>query len=368
MRGPGPPPAPRRPPPPQPWRAPRTPAAPPPRPPQPPRPPRPPRPVGRRRRWPRRIAGAAVLVVLVLAAGLIGATVWADRGLQRQTALVAYPQRPATGSGTTWLLVGSDSRRDLTEDRQADLATGGDIGDGRTDTVLLVHLPRPGSSTATTVVSLPRDSYLPIPGYGTDKLNAAYGLGGAPLLVRTVEQATGLRVDHYAEIGFGGFADLVDALGGVDLCLPDPIDDPLAGLQLPAGCQRLDGATALGYVRTRATPRADLDRMVDQRMFLTALLHRLTSPTVWLNPVRWVTAPPAALDALTVDDGDRIWDLARLAWALHGGSTDVTVPIGEFGQSDAGAVVLWDHDAAAALFEALRTGAPVPAAVADSQP
>lgn len=309
-----------------------------------------------------------MLVVLAAAAGLVGATVWADRGLHHIAALTAYSQRPAAGSGTTWLLVGSDSRQDLSDDQQAALATGGDLGDGRTDTVLLVHMPRPGSSGATTVVSLPRDSYLPIPGYGTDKLNAAYSLGGAALLVQTVEQATGLRVDHYAEIGFAGFAEVVDALGGVQMCLPEPIDDPLAGLQLPAGCQRLDGAAALGYVRTRATPRADLDRMVDQRMFLAALLHRASSPAVWLNPVRWATAAPAALSALTVDDGDRIWDLARLAWALRGDSTDVTVPIGEFSQSDAGAVALWDDEQAAALFDALRTGAPVPAAVLDAQP
>nr|WP_234806836.1 LCP family protein [Mycolicibacillus koreensis] len=316
----------------------------------------------------RRTASLLVLVVLAAAAGLVGATVWADRGLHHIAALTGYSQRPAAGSGTTWLLVGSDSRQDLSADQQAALATGGDLGDGRTDTVLLVHLPRPGSSGATTVVSLPRDSYLPIPGYGTDKLNAAYSLGGAALLVQTVEQATGLRVDHYAEIGFAGFAEVVDALGGVQMCLPEPIDDPLAGLQLPAGCQRLDGAAALGYVRTRATPRADLDRMVDQRMFLAALLHRASSPAVWLNPVRWATAAPAALSALTVDDGDRIWDLARLAWALRGDSTDVTVPIGEFSQSDAGAVALWDDGQAAALFDALRTGAPVPAAVLDAQP
>ena len=115
------------------------------------------------------------------------------------------------------------------------------------------------------MVSIPRDSYVPIPGHGEDKINAAFALGGAPLLAQTVEQATGLRLDHYAEIGFDGFAEMVDAVGGVTMCLPEPISDPLAGIDLPAGCQELDGRSALGYVRTRATPRADLDRMTNQR-------------------------------------------------------------------------------------------------------
>ena len=126
------------------------------------------------------------------------------------------------------------------------------------------------------------------PGNGKDKINAAFAIGGAPLLTQTVEQATGLRLDHYAEVGFGGFAGLVDALGGVSLCLPESISDPLAGIDLPAGCQELDGRNALGYVRSRATPRADLDRMVNQRQFVSALLQRAASPAVWLNPLALV--------------------------------------------------------------------------------
>nr|WP_082948890.1 LCP family protein [Mycobacterium sp. 1274756.6] len=326
------------------------------------------RPPRRKARWGRRL-GTAVLVLTVLAAaGVIGAGIWVDNALHRIAALTDYPDRPAAGSGTTWLLVGSDSRQQLSAEQQGSLATGGDLGDGRTDTILLVHLPRWGSSTPATVVSIPRDSYLPIPDYGEDKVNAAYSMGGAPLLVRTVEQATGLRVQHYLEVGFGGFAGLVDALGGVTMCLSEPMTDPLAGIDLPAGCQQLDGAAALGYVRTRATPRADLDRMVDQRMFLSALLHRAASPAVLLNPWRWATVPRAAVAALTVDDGDRVWDLARLAWALRGATATATVPIGEFTVGDSGAVVVWDQGAAAQLFEALRSDSPLPADVLDSQP
>lgn len=296
---------------------------------------------------------------------MLGTALWFDNAVHRQTVLADYPDRPPAGSGTNWLLVGSDSRQDLTAAQQQDLATGGDVGSGRTDTIVLVHLPSITSSAPATVVSIPRDSYVPIPNHGRDKINAAFVQGGAPLLAQTVEQATGLRLDHYAEVGFAGFAGLVDALGGVRVCPAEPISDPLAGIDLPAGCQQFDGRNALGYVRTRATPRADLDRMVHQRQFMAALLHRAASPAVYLNPWRWYTVPRAAAGALTVDRGDHVWDLARLGWALHGPTTSTTVPIGDFADSAVGSVVVWNHDAARALFEALASDAAVPANLVD---
>lgn len=291
---------------------------------------------------------------------------WIDTSLRRTPALTALPDRPAAGSGTTWLLVGSDSRQDLSPEQQAELATGGDLGNGRTDTILLVHIPGLGSHVPPTMVSIPRDSYLPIPGHGQDKINAAFALGGAPLLAQTVEQATGLRLDHYAEIGFDGFAVMVDAVGGVTMCLPDPISDPLAGIDLPAGCQELDGRSALGYVRTRATPRADLDRMTNQRQFVATLMHRVASPAVLLNPLRWYPMAHAASGAVTVDEDAHVWDLARLGLALQGTVTTTTVPIGEFTGNDSGSVVVWDGDAAARLFRALATDGAVPQDVLDA--
>jgi LCP family protein required for cell wall assembly len=309
-----------------------------------------------------------VIAVLLGCAAVLGSALWLETAVHRQAVLTDYPGRPGAGSGSTWLLVGSDSRQGLSTEQQQALATGGDTGNGRTDTILLVHVPAIWSSTATTVVSIPRDSYVAIPGYGRDKINAAFAMGGAALLAQTVEQATGLRLDHYAEIGFAGFAGLVDGLGGVTVCPSAPIDDPLAGIDLPAGCQKLGGGNALGYVRSRATPRADLDRMVDQRQFVSALLHRAMSPAVWLNPWRWFSVPRAAARALTVDGGDHVWDLARLACALHGSPTEMTVPIGEFTNSDAGSVVVWDHQKAAALFEALADDQPVPTAARGEQP
>nr|WP_200902798.1 LCP family protein [Mycobacterium sp. EPa45] len=354
-QAPPPPPPPRRPPPPPPAV----------------RPSVPPPPVAaapkRKRRWGRRFFVTLVIVVLLVAGGLVGGAIWIDTSLHR-TAVFDYSGRPAAGTGTTWLLVGSDSRAGLTPEQQAELTTGGDLGNGRTDTILVVHIPGLGSGAPTTMVSLPRDSYVNIPGHGKDKINAAFAEGGAPLLAQTVENATGLHLDHYAEVGFDGFAVVVDALGGVDVCPADPIDDPLAGINIAAGCQTLDGRTALGYVRTRATPRADLDRMIHQREFMAAVMHRASSPLVWVNPWRWYAVPRAAVGSLTVDTDDHVWDLARLGWALHGSTTAITVPIGEFTGSDSGSVVVWDSDAADQLFQALRTDSAIPQSVLDAQP
>src|SRR5690606_7166834 len=121
----------------------------------------------RTRRWSR-----VLLVCLLLAiAAVVGAGVWIETSLTRIPALADYADRPAQGAGTTWLLVGSDSREGLTPDQQAALATGGDLGNSRTDTILLVHMPGLGSSTPPTMVSIPRDSYVLIPDHGSDKIN-----------------------------------------------------------------------------------------------------------------------------------------------------------------------------------------------------
>ncbi|MGB8207465.1 MAG: LCP family protein [Mycobacterium sp.] len=326
-------------------------------------PPARPRKPRRKRAWGQLISLTLVIIVLLISAGILGGTLWLETALHREPVLADYPGRPASGRGSNWLLVGSDSRQGLTVEQQQALATGGDTGNGRTDTMLLVHVPALGSRTPTTMVSIPRDSYVPIPGYGRDKINAAFAMGGAALLAQTVEQATGLRLDHYAEVGFSGFAGLVDALGGITVCPTAPMNDPLAGIDLPAGCQKLAGNDALGYVRSRDTPRADLDRMVNQRRFMWAVLHRTASPAMWLNPWRWYSVAHAAVGALTVDHGDHAWDMARLGWALHGSTTALTVPIGEFTGNDVGSVVVWDHEKAAQLFDALAGDQPVPPTV-----
>jgi LCP family protein required for cell wall assembly len=297
--------------------------------------------------------------VLVLLLAFVGAVFYVDNSLNRIDALPDYAGRVADTPGTNWLIVGSDSRDGLTPEQEQALATGGDTGPKRTDTIMLVHVPKSGK---TTMVSIPRDSYVPIPGEGSDKINAAFAWGGAPLLVQTVEEATGLRIDHYAEIGFSGFAGIVDAVGGVNVCLDSPIDDPLAGINLPAGCQDLTGSEALGFVRTRATAMADLDRMNNQRKFMSALLSKATSPTTFLNPFRlWSLATDTA-KSLQVDNGDHIWNLASLAWALRGGMTTTTVPVGGFDYVDgSGDVLLWDKTKASQFFDALANDQQIPA-------
>ncbi|CPT98766.1 transcriptional regulator [Mycobacteroides abscessus subsp. abscessus] len=311
--------------------------------------------------WIRRIVVFAMTLMLLGFCGVIGTALWLDGRLHHVDALKDYPDRPASGSGTNWLLVGSDSRQGLTPDQETQLATGGDIGDGRTDTILLVHIPAFYDGGAATMVSLPRDSYVSIPENGSNKLNAAYSLGGPALLTRTVEEATGLRIDHYAEIGFNGFASVVDAIGGVSMCLDEPIQDPLAGIDLTPGCQILNGPSALGYVRSRATPRADLDRMTHQRAFMSALFHRVSSPAVWANPFRWYPVATSTADAITLAEGDHSWNLAQLGWALAGSVQNLTMPIGSFSENWAGDIVTWDQDASSRLFDALRTGQQIPA-------
>ncbi|MEU0545555.1 LCP family protein [Nocardia sp. NPDC005978] len=308
----------------------------------------------RKRHWGRWIL-ALLLVILLLP---IGVGFYVENHLARIDALTNYTGRPTNTPGTNWLLVGSDSRSGLSTEQESELATGGEVGSERTDTIILVHVPESGEPT---LVSLPRDSYVTIPGYGKDKLNSAFSFGGPTLLVETVEGATGLRVDHYAQIGFGGFADIVDAVGGIEMCLDDAIEDPLAGLSLRAGCQTLNGAEALGFVRTRATPRADLDRMLNQRKFLSALLKKAASPGTLINPFRSWPLIQGLTKALKVDTSDHVWNLASLGKALAGDPVATTVPIAGFDDTDAGNVLLWDKARASRFFEALAKDEPIPA-------
>ncbi|MFX0573362.1 LCP family protein [Nocardia nepalensis] len=296
-----------------------------------------------------------LLVVLVLA--VVGAVIKLDGSLNRIDALAGYSGRVGDTPGTNWLLVGSDGRAGLTSEQEQELATGGEVGPERTDTIMLVHIPKSG---ATTLVSLPRDSYVSIPGHGKDKLNAAFAFGGAPLLVQTVETATGVHIDHYAQIGFGGFAGIVDTLGGIDICVPKAIDDPLAGINLQAGCQTLDGPQALGFVRSRATALADIDRMNHQRLFMAALLKKATSAGTLANPFTlWPLARDTA-KSLKVDKGDHIWNLGQLGWAMRGDTVATTVPIGGFTDTDSGNVLLWDKQRAGQFFDDLAKDQPIP--------
>src|SRR5690606_16679294 len=140
----------------------------------------------------------------------------------------------------------------------------------------------------TVLMSIPRDSWVDIPGHGRSKINSAYGRGGPSLVVDTVEQNTGLRVDHYVEIGLGGMVKLVDAVGGIEICPKKAMKDKDANLDIQAGCQGADGRTALGYARSRKTYKqlGDVDRARAQREVVAAVGSEATSPWAIINPVR----------------------------------------------------------------------------------
>jgi LCP family protein required for cell wall assembly len=316
----------------------------------------------RRRRWRIRRILAIVLVLL-----LVGAVVtWfsMDSALHRVNALGDYTGRPAQGAGTNWVIVGSDSRQGLTNAQAAQLHTGdaAAVSGGRTDTIMVVHLP--DNSTKPTLVSLLRDSWVNIPGHGNNKINAAYAFGGPALLVQTVEQATGLRIDHYAEIGLGGFANVVDDVGGVNMCLPQAVRDSYAGIDLPAGCQNLNGANALGYVRSRyAFATSDFARTQHQREFLGALANKIVSPGVLLNPFALFPVLYDLPGNLTVDNGDHLQDLIGLGWSMrgigNGNLTTTAVPIGGSINSS----LLWDKTKSKELFNDLNTDQALPSSL-----
>ncbi|UNS97434.1 LCP family protein [Streptomyces tubbatahanensis] len=317
----------------------------------------------RRRRWPR-VVIVVVLAVVLLAAAAVSATyLWAGTRLQQTEALTDYPDRPAHGEGTNWLIIGSDTRADLTREEREELHVGGG-GQRNTDTVMVLHYGAAGPY----LVSIPRDSYVPIPGHGKGKVNSAYALGGAELLTRTVEEATGLRLDHYAEIDFLGFTHVVDALDGVRICLGEPLRDEKAGADLDAGCQTLDGKQALAFVRARySDPEGDLGRVKRQRKLLSALVREGTGADVVADPFRFYPFLGSALDAVTVDRMDSVGSLTRMGWEIRGltageGGT-TTVPVANPGLSvpGVGSVVVWHPSGSRELFDQLRQDVPITA-------
>ena len=168
--------------------------------------------------------------------------------------------------------------------------------------------------------------------------------------MQTVEANTGLRVDSYVEIGFGGFVNIIDALGGIEMCLPKAIKDRDSHIDLPKGCQNLDGTTALGYVRMRkADPRGDLGRVERQREMLAAVAKKAASPATVVNPVRYWTLSNASTQAVTLDEDTSLFGFTRLALAMrrvsNGNGYTLTVPIADNdAQTSAGSAVLWDDE------------------------
>ncbi len=315
---------------------------------------------GRARRW--RTIAVAVLAVLVGWVAFTAAAPWHAWSTTSRVNAAPDGDRAAAGDGHTYLLVGSDSREGLTPDQKKALGTGSAEG-RRTDSIILVHVPSGGGKAA--LISVPRDSYLSIPGHGRDKVNASFAIGGPQLLVETLEQAAGLRIDGYVEIGFGGFASVVDSLGGVDICVARDIQDDKAHIDLRKGCQSLDGANALGYVRARySDPKGDIGRAERQRQFLGAVMKQAATPSTVLVPWRWWAFTHAAASSVTVGKDTGLIDAFRILSTMRGVSSDQTlslvVPISDANATTgAGSSVLWDDRRAEALFTMLREGTPL---------
>jgi LCP family protein required for cell wall assembly len=306
---------------------------------------------------PKRILLGLVALIVVLA--IIGTYLYFNINgkLNRANVLVAYSGRPVAGAGTNWLITGSDSRGGLTRADEAQLSLGHDVEGQRSDTIMVLHIPANGNPPI--LVSIPRDSYVPIPGHGYNKINAAYAFGGPKLLAETVQNVTGLYINHWLGIGLGGLVDAVNAVGGVRMCLPSPLVDPKAHLNLKKGCQNLNGDQVLGFVRTRNFPLGDIQREEDQRLLLTALLKKMTSPGTMFNPFASIPAANAVAGTLDVDSGVSLLDLYSVGQALKS-PVSTSVPFGEFENTSVGSVIRWDKTRALELFGDLKADRAVP--------
>ncbi|MEV0379936.1 LCP family protein [Nonomuraea sp. NPDC050643] len=308
----------------------------------------------RTRRPPRRSAKARrrnVLIAGFLSTGVLVTTgvVWATpRQIGTVDAGVTAPA--ARGGAENILLVGVDKRDDLTRQQQNRLKLGRESGQ-RTDTMMVIHLSE--DHRKVTVVSLPRDTWTTIPGKGDHKINSAYQFGGPKLAKQTVEAATGLQINRYIEVNILGFIDVVDSLGGVTVCTPVPINDTKIALNLPAGTHQLDGVQALGYARTRATARSDLDRIDRQQQVISALLNRALSADTLANPGKLASFVNTTLSTVKVDPDD---GLIGLATQLRDVSLEdvkfAEVPLAnvDFKAPTGESAVLWDKTAARDMF------------------
>ncbi|MEO3825364.1 LCP family protein [Actinomadura sp. B10D3] len=317
----------------------------------------------RRRRWPRILIAVGVFVALIVAG--LGGLVW-----QRQSSYNGNIDRikgvmpddgakrpgPNVAGTENWLLVGSDSR--------AEAATTGEgnqvwkPGQQRTDTIMLLHLP--ADRKKAYIISFPRDSWVEIPGYGRQKINAAFSFGGPKLLIETMENLTGIRVDHFGAIDFEGFKSMTDALGGVTVNIKQSVYDPARKKQWTAGRQKLDGEEALLFVRQRYNlPNGDFDRIKRQQAFLGALAKQAADRGTLTNPLKLDRFLSALTKSISVDEGVSAGDLRSLALSMRGiRASDVmfmTLPNKGTGMRAKQSVVFLDGTKARALFDAVKS-------------
>ena len=313
-------------------------------------------------------AKRALVGLLVLLAVLVGAVFGALVFIDRQIAsgvewlgdpFAALPTRPAESvqepgesKPLNILLVGSDSRVSAGDPSQWE------FGAQRTDAIMLVHVP--GDRSGIFAVSIPRDSWVEVPGYGEAKINAAFSYGGPSLLIQTVENLTGVRVDHLAVTDFESFADLTDAVGGVTITIPETTYDRTRGEEIPAGTYEMNGEEALGYVRQRyGLPQGDLDRVQRQQNWLRQVASSTLERDVLTNPFTLTDVIRTASRSLAVDDSfttARMRDLAFSLRTIRGDDLHfLTVPLEGLGWSPDGSqsIVVLDDDGVAGLSEAI---------------
>ncbi len=305
------------------------------------------------------LVASGAMSALVL---LVAVSAWAFTGyVNGKVGRVSAGTAGAPASGPLTLLVAGVDRRDGLSPHQQNLLHVGHDVSANSDTMMVVHVS--ADHTRVTVVSLPRDSWLSIPGHGMSKINAAYGLGGPALMVQTIEQATGLTINDYVEVNFLGFVKVIDALGGVNVCLPEAVDDSYSGLSLAAGRHHVNGITALEYARDRHSfATSDLARIQDQQRLVSSALSEAISAGTLANPVKLASFLSAALSAVKVDRG---LNVSALADEMRGISTSdvafTTVPLAnvDYQTPDGESAVLWDTRPAGQLFADLRSDQPL---------
>ncbi|MER5733215.1 LCP family protein [Streptomyces sp. NPDC002138] len=315
--------------------------------------------------WRKRIKIGSIVLVSALVVTTVGTYFWADSKVRREVDLSKVIERPKEGDCTTYLIVGSDSREGMSDEEKKKLHTGSAEGK-RTDSMMILA----ACSSGNTMVSLPRDSDVEVPSFiGSqsgkkfpakgkhEKLNATYADDGPELLVRTVEFNTGLRIDHYAEIGFAGFANIVDALGGVDMNIEKGFKDEKSGADFKAGEQTLNGQQALAFVRTRyAFAESDLARTKNQQKFLSTLAHQAATPGTIMNPFRLYPTLGAGLDTLIVDKDMGLWDLGEMFFAMKGISGGDGVSMNMPISGERGGNLIWDKTKMQQLVKQIQNG------------
>ena len=312
------------------------------------------------------IAVLAISAISALAFGTVTASI---NKIDAFSGIDKRPEKKSTAMN--YLLVGSDTREGLSKAELKALRVGSvaTAAGKRSDTMLLVHVSK--ARDKAVMISIPRDTFALIPEHTSksgklipavySKINSAFNWGGAPLLIQTIEEMTDLKIDHYIEINFAGFARIVDSIGGVEICTKKDIDDPKSHLVLEAGVHTLNGIESLKYVRTREFDgMGDLGRMQRQQAFMSAVLRKATSAGVLLNPVTMTSFINSSLSAVTTDSELKNSDLIALAKQMKSLSTSsvrtLTVPLSNLNYYSNGVTssVLWDPVLAPQLWTRLR--------------